>query len=56
MSSYEPSTASTRLEDERDLVTYRIEISADEDGSELGRADQGDFPDTLAALVENAEA
>jgi Polyketide cyclase / dehydrase and lipid transport len=48
-----------RLNDERSLVTYRMEISgpaADETGPELGPQISGDFPETLAALVAKAEA
>jgi hypothetical protein len=43
----------------RSLVTYRMEISgpaADAVGPELGPKISGDFPDTLAALVERAAA
>src|SRR5437870_4772744 len=39
-------------------VVYRMEISgpqADDIGSELGPQISGDFPETLAALVERAE-
>jgi hypothetical protein len=46
-----------RLDDERNLVTYRMEISgpaADEIGPELGPEISGDFPETLAALVKRA--
>jgi pimeloyl-ACP methyl ester carboxylesterase len=48
-----------RLDDERSLVTYRMEISgpaADRIGPELGPEISGDFPETLAALVEHAAA
>jgi len=48
-----------RLDDERSLVTYRMEISgpaAEEIGPDLGPQISGDFPETLAALVEKAEA
>jgi hypothetical protein len=48
-----------RLNDERSLVTYRMEISgpaAAETGPELGPQISGDFPETLAALVAKAEA
>jgi len=47
------------LDDERNRVTYRLEISgpaADSVGPELGPEISGDFPETLAALVEKAEA
>lgn len=43
----------------RSLVTYRMEISgpaADAVGPELGPQISGDFPETLAALVERAGA
>jgi hypothetical protein len=42
----------------RSRVTYRMEIdgpAADSVGSELGPRISGDFPQTLAALVEHAE-
>jgi hypothetical protein len=48
-----------RLGDERNRVTYRMEISgpaADAVGPELGPKISGDFPETLAALVERAAA
>ncbi len=47
-----------RLEDDRSRVVYRMEINgpaADSVGPELGPAISGDFPETLAALVERAE-
>jgi hypothetical protein len=47
-----------RLEGGRNRVTYRMEISgpaADSVGPELGPQISGDFPETLAALVERAE-
>src|SRR3954453_4795241 len=47
-----------RLDDGRSRVTYRMEISgpaADAVGPELGPQISGDFPETLAALVERAE-
>jgi hypothetical protein len=46
------------LDGGRSLVTYRMEISspaADVIGPELGPKISGDFPETLAALVEQAE-
>jgi uncharacterized protein YndB with AHSA1/START domain len=48
-----------RLGDERSRVTYRMENTgpgADTVGPDLGREISGDFPDTLAALVERAAA
>jgi hypothetical protein len=48
-----------RHEDGRNTVTYRMEISgpaADRVGPELGPQISGDFPETLAALVERAVA
>ena len=48
-----------RLGDGRARVTYRMEITgpaADAIGSEIGPAISGDFPETLAALVERAES
>jgi hypothetical protein len=47
------------LDNERSLVTYRMEITgpaADTVGPELGPEISGDFPETLAALVERAAA
>jgi hypothetical protein len=47
-----------RLADRRNRVTYRMEISgpaADRVGPELGPQISGDFPETLAALVRQAE-
>jgi hypothetical protein len=47
-----------RLEDERNRVVYRMEITgpaADSVGPELGPQISGDFPDTLAALIQHAE-
>jgi uncharacterized protein YndB with AHSA1/START domain len=47
-----------RVDDDRNRVTYRMEISgpaADSVGPELGPQISGDFPETLAALVETAE-
>jgi hypothetical protein len=47
-----------RLEGGRNRVVYRMEISgpaADSVGPELGPQISGDFPDTLAALVRQAE-
>jgi uncharacterized protein YndB with AHSA1/START domain len=47
-----------RVDDDRNRVTYRMEISgpaADSVGPELGPQISGDFPETLAALVERAE-
>lgn len=47
-----------RLEGDRNRVIYRMEISgpaADSVGPELGPQISGDFPETLAALVEHAE-
>ncbi|HYY20700.1 MAG TPA: SRPBCC family protein [Thermoleophilaceae bacterium] len=46
------------LDSERNRVVYRMEISgpaADRVGPELGPQISGDFPETLAALVERAE-
>jgi Polyketide cyclase / dehydrase and lipid transport len=48
-----------RLDGGRNRVTYRMQISgpaADTVGPELGPEISGDFPETLAALVEQAEA
>jgi uncharacterized protein YndB with AHSA1/START domain len=48
-----------RLEGERVRVTYRMEITgpaADTLGPQIGPEISGDFPETLAALVERAEA
>src|SRR5262245_49838450 len=48
-----------RLGDERSRVTYRMEITgpaADTVGPELGPQISGDFPEVLAALVEQAAA
>jgi len=48
-----------RLGDERSRVTYRMEITgpaADTVGPDLGPKISGDFPETLAALVAQAEA
>jgi hypothetical protein len=47
-----------RLDGGRNRVIYRMEISgpaADAIGPELGPEISGDFPETLAALVEQAE-
>jgi hypothetical protein len=47
------------LDDGRCRVTYRMEITgpaADSVGPELGPEISGDFPETLAALVEMAVA
>jgi hypothetical protein len=47
-----------RLGGERSRITYRMEISgpaADSVGPELGPQISGDFPETLAALVQQAE-
>ena len=47
-----------RLEGDRSRVTYRMEISgpaADSVGPELGPQISADFPQTLAALVQQAE-
>ena len=47
-----------RLDDERAQVTYRMEITgpaADTLGQQIGPEISGDFPQTLAALVERAE-
>jgi Polyketide cyclase / dehydrase and lipid transport len=47
-----------RREGDRNRVVYRMEISgpaADTVGPELGPQISGDFPETLAALVEHAE-
>jgi hypothetical protein len=47
-----------RLDGGRSRVTYRMEISgpaSDAIGPELGPQISGDFPETLAALVERAE-
>ena len=46
------------LEGDRSRVVYRMEIggpAADRVGPELGPQISGDFPETLAALVEHAE-
>jgi hypothetical protein len=46
------------LEGDRRRIVYRMEISgaaADSVGPELGPQISGDFPETLAALVERAE-
>ena len=48
-----------RLDGERARVTYRMEITgpaADTLGPQIGPEISGDFPQTLAALVERAEA
>jgi hypothetical protein len=48
-----------RLDDEHARVTYRMEITgpaADTLGPQIGPEISGDFPQTLAALVERAEA
>jgi len=48
-----------RLDGERARVTYRVEITgpaADTLGPQIGPEISGDFPQTLAALVERAEA
>jgi len=47
-----------RLEGDRSRVIYRMEISgpsADSVGPELGPQISGDFPETLAALAQQAE-
>jgi hypothetical protein len=47
-----------RLDDERSRVSYRMEITgpaAEAIGPELGPQISGDFPETLAALVDRAE-
>jgi hypothetical protein len=47
-----------RLDGERTRVTYRMEITgpaADTLGPQIGPEISGDFPQTLAALVERAE-
>jgi Polyketide cyclase / dehydrase and lipid transport len=47
------------LNDERARITYRMEITgpaADTLGPQIGPEISGDFPQTLAALVERAEA
>jgi hypothetical protein len=47
------------IDEGRSMVTYRMEISgpaADTVGPELGPEISGDFPETLAALTERAEA
>lgn len=46
------------LENGLTLVTYRMEITGpgvDQLGPEIGPAITGDFPDTIASLVEYAE-
>jgi hypothetical protein len=46
------------LDDDRNRVTYRMEITgpaADRLGPELGPQISGDFPQTLAALVDRAQ-
>jgi len=48
-----------RLDDARARVTYRMEITgpaADTLGPQIGPEISGDFPQTLAALVERAES
>jgi uncharacterized protein YndB with AHSA1/START domain len=48
-----------RLDEERNRVSYRMEITgpaADAIGPKLGPAISGDFPETLAALTEQATA
>jgi hypothetical protein len=48
-----------RLDGERVRITYRMEITgpaADTLGPQIGPEISGDFPQTLAALVERAEA
>jgi uncharacterized protein YndB with AHSA1/START domain len=48
-----------RLDGERTRVTYRMEITgpaAETLGPQIGPEISGDFPQTLAALVERAEA
>jgi hypothetical protein len=48
-----------RVAGDRSQVTYRMEISgpqADTLGPQIGPEISGDFPQTLAALVEHAEA
>jgi|SRR5215218_3919545 len=48
-----------RVAGDRSQVTYRMEISgvqADTLGPQIGPEISGDFPQTLAALVERAEA
>jgi uncharacterized protein YndB with AHSA1/START domain len=47
-----------RIDEGRNRVTYRMEISgsaADSVGPQLGPQISGDFPETLAALVEHAQ-
>ena len=47
------------IDEGRSMVTYRMEITgpaADTVGPELGPEISGDFPETLAALTERAEA
>jgi hypothetical protein len=47
-----------RLDDDRSLVTYRMEITgpkADSIGPKLGPEISSDFPETLSALVERAQ-
>jgi hypothetical protein len=47
-----------RLDDDRNRVIYRMEITgpaADRDGPALGPEISGDFPHTLAALVDRAQ-
>jgi hypothetical protein len=47
-----------RLDDDRNRVTYRMEITgpgADTIGPELGPEISGDFPQVLAALVDRAQ-
>jgi Polyketide cyclase / dehydrase and lipid transport len=48
-----------RVANERSRITYRMEITgpqADTLGPQVGPEISGDFPETLAALVERAEA
>jgi Polyketide cyclase / dehydrase and lipid transport len=47
-----------RLDDDQNRVTYRMEITgpaAEREGPELGPEISGDFPQTLAALVDRAQ-
>jgi hypothetical protein len=48
-----------RVDDGRSRITYRMQITgpaADTLGPEIGPEISGDFPQTLAALVERAES
>ena len=47
-----------RIDDDRNRIIYRMEITgpaADEVGPQLGPEISGDFPQTLAALVDRAQ-